>query len=149
SSHIWDVAEQVKKTQDSTRSMRKTSEQLLEEIADLQAKQILSETSEVNGCKSIVRILTDRNVGFVKLLAQRLTRLDNRTLALLAGTSDPPGIVFAQAPGQPFDMGALMKATMARLGGRGGGNKDLAQGSLPQAKGIEAVLKEIANQLIS
>ena len=38
-------------------------------------------------------------------------------------------------------MGALMKQTMSKLGGRGGGSKDMAQGGIPNAAGIESALK--------
>ena len=33
-------------------------------------------------------------------------------------------------------MGALLKETLAKLGGRGGGSKDLAQGGVPSAEGL-------------
>ena len=68
----------------------------------------------------------------MKFLAQKLTRLAPNVVALLATTSPQPSLVFAQSPGQPFDMGALMKETMTKLEGRGGGSKDMAQGGLPE-----------------
>ena len=94
--------------------------------------------AETNGRRIVVRALSDRDLNFVKLLAQKLTRLSPNAIALLATTSPQPSLVFAQSAGQPFDMGALMKETMAKLGGRGGGSKDMAQGGIPNAEGIEA-----------
>jgi alanyl-tRNA synthetase len=44
-------------------------------------------------------------------------------------------------------MGALMKETMTKIGGRGGGSKDLAQGGIPNVEGIELTLKTIAATL--
>jgi alanyl-tRNA synthetase len=46
-----------------------------------------------------------------------------------------------------FDMGALLKETLAKLGGRGGGSKDMAQGGAPRAEGLEATLDELARKL--
>jgi alanyl-tRNA synthetase len=40
-----------------------------------------------------------------------------------------------------------LKETLAKLGGRGGGSKDMAQGGAPRAEGLEAVLAEIAARL--
>jgi alanyl-tRNA synthetase len=40
-------------------------------------------------------------------------------------------------------MGALMKETMTKLGGRGGGGKDMAQGGVPNADGIDAALNAV------
>ena len=44
-------------------------------------------------------------------------------------------------------MGSLMKDAMSRLGGRGGGSKDLAQGGAPKAEAIEVMLSETADRL--
>jgi alanyl-tRNA synthetase len=108
---------------------------------------LLTETPEANGRKLVVRSLADRDLNFVKLLAQKLTRLSTNAVALLATTSPQPSLIFAQSAGQPFDMGALMKETMAKLGGRGGGTKDLAQGGIPNAEGVETKLNAIAATL--
>ena len=83
-------------------------------------------------------------MNFLKLLAQKLTRQFPNTVALLATTSPQPSLVFAQSAGQPFDMGALLKETMAQLGGRGGGSKDMAQGGVAKVEGIDAALSVVA-----
>ena len=147
SAHIYDVPQQARKSLDEIRSQRKQREQSQEELAAAQAGALLAETPETNGRKLVVRTLADRELNFVKLLAQKLTRLSPGVVALLAATSPQPAVVFAQSPGQPFDMGALLKATMTKLGGRGGGSKDMAQGGVPNADGIEAALKGVAETL--
>jgi alanyl-tRNA synthetase len=40
-----------------------------------------------------------------------------------------------------------MKVALAKLGGRGGGSKDMAQGGPAQVAGIEAELSQIAVRL--
>ena len=80
----------------------------------------------------------------LKLLAQKLTRKAPNVIALLATTSPQPSLVFAQSAGQPDDMGALIKQTLSKLGGRGGGSKDMAQGGVSNANGIESALKDAA-----
>jgi alanyl-tRNA synthetase len=147
SAHIYDVPQQTRKSLDEIRSLRKQREQSQEELAAAQAAAMLAETPEANGRKLVVRTLADRDLNFVKLLAQKLTRLAPNAVALLAATSPQPSLVFAQSAGQPFDMGVLMKETMTKLGGRGGGSKDLAQGGIPNADGVEATLKAIATTL--
>jgi alanyl-tRNA synthetase len=147
SAHIYDVPQQARKSLDEIKSLRKQREQSQEELAAAQAAALLAETPETNGRKLVVRTLSDRDLSFVKLLAQKLTRLSPSAVALLATTSPQPALVFAQSAGQPFDMGALIKETMTKLGGRGGGSKDLAQGGIPNADGIEGVLNAIAATL--
>jgi len=147
SSHIWDIPQQVRKLQEESRASRKAREQLLEELADLYAGHLLAETPESGGRKIIVRTFSDRDLTFIKLLAQRLTRQSAGVVAFLGITCDPPALVLAQSSGQPFDMGGLMKEILARLGGRGGGSKDMAQGGPARVDGMETALAELAARL--
>ena len=147
SSHIYDVPQQARKSLDEIKSLRKQYEHSQEELAAAYASVLLADAAEVNGRKVFVRTLSDRDLNFLKLLAQKVTRLFPNVVALLATTSPQPSLVFAQSPGQPFDMGALMKDVMTKAGGRGGGSKDMAQGGIPNAEGIEARLKGIAATL--
>lgn len=147
SAHIYDVPQQARKSLDEIRSLRKQREHSQEELAAAQAAAWLAEIPDNNGRRLVVRTFADRELAFVKLLAQELTRLSPGVVALLATTSPQPALVFAQSAGQPFDMGALLKETMTKLGGRGGGSKDMAQGGVQQADGIDAALRKIAETL--
>ena len=140
SAHIYDVPQQARKSLDEIRVLRKQREQSLEELAAAQAAALLAETPETNGRKLVVRSFEDRDMNFLKLLAQKLTRLSPNVVALLATTSPQPSLVFAQSPGQLFDMGALLKEALAQQGGRGGGSKDMAQGGLPDAASVARAL---------
>jgi alanyl-tRNA synthetase len=147
SAHIYDVPQQIRKSLDEIKSLRRQREEAQEELAAAQATTLLAETPETDGRKLIVRTFADRELAFIKLLAQKLTRLSPNSVALLATTSPQVSVVFAQSSGQPFDMGSLMKETMAKLDGRGGGSKDMAQGGVPSADGVEAALNEVAQKL--
>lgn len=147
SAHIYDLPQQARKSLDEIKSLRKQYEQSQEELAASYASVLLADARESQGPRIVVRALSDRDLNFVKLLAQKLTRLSPSVVALLATTSPQPSLVFAQSPGQPFDMGALMKEVMTKIGGRGGGSKDMAQGGIPNAEGIEATLKGVAATL--
>jgi alanyl-tRNA synthetase len=149
SSHIWDVPGQMRKAQEELRTVRKSREHLLEEIAEFHAERMLAETPESSGRKVIVGVFPNRDLAFIKLLAQKITRKSANVIALLGATEGQPALVFAQSQGQSFDMGALMKQALAEIGGRGGGSKDMAQGGPAQSDGIEAVLKDLATRLAS
>ena len=147
SAHIYDLPQQARKSLDEIRSLRKQREQSQEELAAAQAAALLAETPETSGRRIVVRTLSDRDLSFLKLLAQKLTRLSPNAVALLAATSPQPSLVFAQSAGQPFDMAALLKETMTKLGGRGGGSKNIAQGGIANADGIDAALNAVAAKL--
>jgi alanyl-tRNA synthetase len=146
SANIYDVPQQARKALDEINLLRKLREQSLEDLAAAQAAALLAEIPERNGRRLVVRTFSDRDLNFIKLLAQKLTR-QSAAIALLAADSPQPALVFAQSAGQPYDMAALLKQTMTKLGGRGGGSKDLAQGGAPSAEGLAAALAEAAQTL--
>ncbi len=147
SAHIYDIPQQVSKSLEEIRSLRKKGEQSQEELAAAQAASLLAETPEANGRKLVVRVFSDHDLNFIKLLAQKLTRQHPAAVVLLATKSPQPSLVFAQTVGGPHDMGALMKETLGTLGGRGGGSKDMAQGGAPKAEALDTVLAELARRL--
>jgi alanyl-tRNA synthetase len=146
SSHIWELPQQIRKLQETGKASRKSVADLQEELASYHANQLLAETPERNGRKMIARIFPDRDLDYVKLLAQRAVR-QGTAICFFASTAAAPAIVFAQTAGQPHNMGALMKEALTALGGRGGGSKDMAQGGPERVESLESVLKGLASRV--
>lgn len=146
STHIWEVPQQIRKSQDEIKSAQKAQHKLLEEVAELQAERLAQAATAQNGQKLVAQYFADRDLGFIKMLAQRLTKKD-QVVALLACGGSQPSLVFAQTPGMPHDMGALMKQTVQSLGTRGGGNRDMAQGGAPEGDRAESAIVEAAKTL--
>ena len=149
SAGLWELPAHVRKLLEDVRAARKQQERLLENIAELYARQLLGETEEKDGRKLVMRVFPDRDVPFIKLVAQKLVRFESRVVALLATTSGQQSLVFAQSAGQPFDMSVLMKEVLAEAGGRGGGSKDLAQGGVPETANLDALLRSVQEKLLS
>ncbi len=147
STHLWDVPAQIRKNLDEVKTAGKQQHKLLEEIAALQAAGLLAETAEVAGEKRVARVLPERDMAFAKLLAQKLTAAAPNCVALLGAGAGQAALVFAQSPGMKHDMGALMKDAMAKLGGRGGGNRDMAQGGVPEATQLQSIIDESVAKL--
>jgi alanyl-tRNA synthetase len=149
SSHIYDVPEQVRKSQAETKASAKAQHKLLEELAELYAERLLSQAA--GPLQLITQVFPDRDALFIKLLAQKLTAGKSAVVALLASGAGQPTLVFAQSPGQKSNMGQLMKEAMAQLGGRGGGSADMAQGGLPAGSAdpdrLTSLLQETAHKL--
>jgi alanyl-tRNA synthetase len=137
----------VRKSQEDARVTRKAGEQVLEELAALQAEKILTSTPLTGAAKVVVRVYPDRDLTFVKLLAQKLTRREDPVIALLGTTLGTVTLVFARSGGLAHDMGQLMKEVLGKLGGRGGGSKDLAQGGPTDVAGIGVALAELVERL--
>ena len=146
STHIWEVPQQVRKSLDEIKSAQKAQHHLLEEVAELQAEQLLQTSQNRGEYKLVVQFFPDRDLSYIKMLAQKLTR--NGTAVALLGCGGPqPSLVFGQTPGLAHDMGALMKQTVQQLGTRGGGNRDMAQGGAPDRASAEQALLQAAEAL--
>ena len=169
SAQLWDVPEQIRKGVEESKQLRKQKDDALDQLAELMALTALHDQPETNGRKIVVRAFSDRDIGFAKLFAQKVTRAATPAIALVASTVDPPGLVFAQtpaqtpaqipaqipaqasagAPGSTADMGALLKQVLSSVGGRGGGSRDFAQGGVPAGcnVNVEQLLREAAGTI--
>ena len=152
SSQLWDVPDQIRKNVEENKLVRKQKEDALDQLAELMALDALRDLPDTNGRKIVVRKFSDRDIGFAKLFAQKVTRAGTPAIALVASSVDPPGLVFAQTssqtssqnlapgsggtPGSTADMGALLKQVLSSVGGRGGGSRDFAQGGVPAGSNI-------------
>jgi alanyl-tRNA synthetase len=147
STHIWEVPQQVRKSLEEIKAAQKAQHRLLEEVAELQAQQMLQSGAERDRHKLIVQFFPERDLGFIKMLAQKLTKAGT-VVALLGCGGQQPSLVFAQSTGLAYDMGALMKDAVQRLGTRGGGNRDMAQGGAPNVARAEEALQEAASVIV-
>ncbi|MGH9521015.1 MAG: alanyl-tRNA editing protein [Terriglobales bacterium] len=151
SSHIYEVPVQVRRALDETKAAGKREFKLQEELAEFIAVRMVAEAPERGGVRVVKQHFRDRDLNFIKLLAQRIARLEN-AVALLACDRPQPSLVFSQNPrvsqnqaypGHPtFDCGAAMKEAMATLGGRGGGTRDMAQGGAPEGADLDKALTD-------
>ena len=149
SAKLWDVPEQIRKSLDENKAQRRMKDDALEELAGFMALAALHDQPEINGRKIVVRAFSDRDIGFAKLFAQKVTRAATPAIALVASTMDPPGMVFAQTSSGAADMGALLKQALSSVGGRGGGTRDFAQGGIPAGVNcdVEQLLRQTANTI--
>lgn len=149
SAHIRELPQQVQKSIQEGKAAGKAQHKILEELAELQAARLLAGITPPQ--HTIVAAFPERDAVFIKLLAQKLTAAQPGVVALLASGAGQPALVFAQSPGMKSNMGQLMKDAMAKLGGRGGGSADMAQGGLPSSTpgldDVEKVLQQTATKI--
>jgi len=102
------------------------------------------------GARLIRHVLDSAEPDYLRQLATHIVEC-GRAIALLAAR--PGGhIVFAQSPGLPDDMNALLRAALTPAGGKGGGTRDFAQGSCPDSAApgrLEGILDSAAARLSS
>jgi len=101
---------------------------LEERLAEHEARALLASQPAMGTLRVVASALEEATPSYLGLLAAKLVAEAN-VVALLASRASGH-VVFAQAKGLPYDMGALLRDTLKQFGGKGGGAKDFAQGSV-------------------
>jgi alanyl-tRNA synthetase len=130
----------------------KERQRLREELAVLQAAVLAAEVPVENGLRLIVRAWKDRDRDFVRLLASRTAAAAEGTAVIFcAEEADPARMFVARSRDLGFNCGQILREELARLGLRGGGSPDLAQGDVPaqQAAALQASLAEVIRRSIA
>jgi alanyl-tRNA synthetase len=123
-------------------------QQAKKRIEDLEAQLLDHEAAAfaVDAEGYAVAAFKGRGIETLKMLAARIAKRPG-TIVLFADQSDQLRVVFARAADLALDVSALVKKTIEKFGGRGGGRPDLAQAGGLNAGNAETVLefaKEIA-----
>jgi alanyl-tRNA synthetase len=88
----------------------------------------------------------NRGIDTLKQLALKVASRP-ATIVLFVDQSDQLRVVLARSADSAVDVSAILKQTIERFGGRGGGRSDLAQAGGLTAPSAEAVL-EFAEMLV-
>jgi len=115
-------------------------QKLREELATFQAAALASEVPVDRALRLVVRAWKDRDRDYVKLLASRTAAAAPSTSVIFfAEDADPVRVFVARSADLDFDCGRILREELARLGLRGGGSADLAQGDVSSER--EAALR--------
>jgi len=81
----------------------------------------------------------------IRALAQAFAALPRAVL--VATIASPSTVLVAASDDAGIDAGAIVKAALAAVGGRGGGSPRLAQGTVPNAGALDAVVSAVQTSL--
>ena len=143
SSGLSEVPTNIRKSLEEIKSAQKQQHKVLEELAEFWAEKLYAAAGSNGRFKLVKQVFADRDVVFVKLLAQKLSK-HSGAVALLGTTHGQATLVLSRSADVDVDVSALIKEAMAAVGGRGGGSKDLAQGGVPDAARLPDLLDQVA-----
>ena len=137
-----EVPAMVAKALEERQAAQRERQRLLERLAEMEARTLAASCGG-----RVEHVFEDADAGYLRLVAARLAAQPG-TRALL-GTRAGGHVVFAQSAGMAGDMNALLRETLARAGGKGGGSKDFAQGMVPDAARLEEILRSARERVAS
>ena len=149
---LSEVPAGIAKWSEERRALQSSAKKMEERLAQHEAHEMLGRqgTIPANGSAESPRVVSavfdDATSNYLGLLTAKLIAESN-VIALLASRAGGH-VVFAQSKGAPADssltardMGKLLRETIQDFGGKGGGSRDFAQGSLPNPSDTAKVIE--------
>lgn len=132
----------IQRLQADAKQAAKHTLRLTNELAQYHAAELIRQTAMEAKLRLVHSQLTAANQtesAYAKLLASKIAAQAERTAALISWQPElqpeiaahQATVVLARSGDLAFDCGTLLRETLAAHGGRGGGAKDMAQGSVP------------------
>ena len=140
SSPIKDAPGLVAAQMERIKTLEKSSQRLATELARREGRELFESTAPDS---SGVRRVTERGVIDDVIRTRAQAFVAGEKAVYLAVCDQPPSFLLAVSAGSGLDAGALVKAAVAAAGGRGGGSRTLAQGSVPTLQALESALQLI------
>jgi len=142
SAPLDEVPAAVTALQEAARASEKSGKKLALDLAAYQGRELYAATAAGgDGMRRAVRRLERGNLEELRAVAQNFTAQSKAVF--VATLNDPPSVLLAASEDAGVDAGKVLKATLTAVGGRGGGNGRMAQGSVGSAAALEDVLAKI------
>jgi alanyl-tRNA synthetase len=142
SAPLDEVAPMVAAQLEGAKSGEKARRKLELDLAAYQGKELYGATEPgPDGMRRAVQRLDRGNLEDLRAVAQNFTAQTKGIF--LATLNEPPSVLFAASADSGVDAGKLLKAALTEAGGRGGGNARIAQGSVPEAALLDALVSKV------
>ena len=145
-----ELPQMIGKMIEERRASVRDAKKLTERLAELESAELLEKKAEVSadGARKIVAaIFDDAAASYLSMLASKLVA--NAGVRAALASRSAKAIVLAQSAGLDGDMGSLLRELLAKFGGKGGGSKFFAQGSVSEAVAIDGIIQDARGRLRS
>lgn len=126
------------------------SQRYLREASTLQARAFLDQEcvghSPAESPRAVTGILAGADMEYLRSVANHM--VDEPGVIAFLGSESNGFVVIAKSDDVSVDVNALFRETVIANGGKGGGSRELAQGSLPQGSDLSRILKHSAERVM-
>ena len=132
-----ELAEAIARAQTDSKELRRELKRMQEKIASADADALFRDAPADHGVMLVARALDGYDSAGLRSLVVTAAAASGR-VAIVCSTTRPVALAIGRSKDVPLDAGALLRTVMDRFGGRGGGNRELAQGG-----GIDAAAEDV------
>jgi alanyl-tRNA synthetase len=147
-----EVPQAIQRLQADAKQAAKHTLKLTNELAQYQAAEFIAQTPTESGFRLIrlqLKAADQIEASYAKMLASKIAAQSEKTGVVIGWSPEDASalatVVLSRSSDLALDCGTVLRTTLANHGGRGGGSKDMAQGSVAVEK-LEATLDELAAQ---
>jgi alanyl-tRNA synthetase len=142
-----ELPERVRKLLAQQRELEKELERVKAQALTRRLGPTVEDVRTINGIKVISTQVTADNPGDLRMMLDNLkSQLKSGIIVLGAGSKDGKAMLICGVTGDlthRFHAGEIIKALSARVGGKGGGRPDMAQGGGPEVQSLSGALESV------
>src|SRR6185437_5109257 len=145
-----EVPQAIQHLQADAKLAGKHTLKLTNELAQYHAAELISQTPVEAGLRLIqwqLSAASHLDASYAKMLASKIAVQAEHTIAVIGwmpeGSASSATVVLSRSTDVDVDCGTMLRTTLASHGGRGGGSKDMAQGSVAVGR-LQATLDKLA-----
>ncbi len=143
SASLDDAAPMVAAQWEAARSGDKARRKLELDLAAYQGRDLyLATPPGADGVRRVARCAASGSLEELRAIAQNFTAQPKAVF--VATLASPPSVLLAASADAGIDAGQVLKAALTAVGGRGGGNARIAQGSVADQAQLDRVLAAVA-----
>lgn len=134
-----DIPEKVRKLLEENKSLNKQIEQYKNELLDIEISKIICEASPDKNFKIIKKIFKDRNLGDLRIIAQKIIENDGY-IVLFGNIGSASNVIFARSKDISLNMVQLFNSIAPMIQAKGGGKPDFVQAGIQNPDKLEDAL---------
>lgn len=135
------VSAAVEKMNGELDAAKKQNKSLSARLEEYYSRELKEKARDIKGKKLLVEIVEDTDPKRLRPLCQ--STLEAKALTLLLCPNGEQVSYILMCKGINLDMGEVIQAVNAALGGKGGGRGDMAQGSARKPAGLEEIRAQL------
>jgi alanyl-tRNA synthetase len=135
-----EVPPMVTKMIEERKTAHRERGRLAERLAELEASALLA-----TGEKTILHAFDEGDAAFLRQVAARLAAAPGVRAVVASRTTRH--WVFARSKESSGDMNQILREVLVPAGGKGGGSKEFAQGTVPEAANVDELLHKVRELL--
>ncbi|MFM1651825.1 alanyl-tRNA editing protein [Brevibacillus sp. B_LB10_24] len=116
-----------------------------EQLMQFEAQELLSRAEALRTIKLVSSSWENRPMPELQRLAKQIIERESSAVCLLFTSGANIQMVFARGQEVQADANQLLKSTLAQIGGKGGGNPNIAQGGGTDTLNVEELIQYAAN----